>query len=506
MSKNILYNLIIYELIIISSIKLLNCFYALPFETIFIKDETIEQNDFHTNLIQNELFINLTMGKPEQQFKSILKMDVYGFIIYENALNYSLSNSYEIVDEELRISWLYNYNSTPSKDNFYLPEFNSYKNFNNKKYDIKKTNKATFLRIEQKSGTSNNFNKMFYNYGIIGLKLNSNSYFNAPEFVSSLKDIKEIKNYIFSLKFENNLINGFSDINNKGYFIVGEDLIDDEKEKEEIQYSHYQVFGGTMEWDLNFDKIYTKFNDNNNIKNEGYIQMKKTANILVNYPYMVGDSEYFLYIKENFFNELENKGVCTCNNFIYDRKYYSYICDSKSEYFMNSLKNNFPDLIFEHKELGMNFTLTKNDLFVYNSFNKSDTNLYFLILNNSDVQYTYYTWIIGIPFLKKYRLSFNYESKNIGFYKNDGKIIEKNKEKSNFFKSIFFKIVIIIILIIIIFALGMIFQKNFKKARKKKANELDDDNYEYESYKENGNNNEYINKDDHNKMGIEAIN
>ncbi len=40
---------------------------------------------------------------------------------------------------------------------------------------------------------------------------------------------------------------------------------------------------------VKFDKIYTKFNDNNNIKNEGYIQMKKTANIFVNYPYMVGD-------------------------------------------------------------------------------------------------------------------------------------------------------------------------------------------------------------------------
>ena len=101
----------------------------------------------------------------------------------------------------------------------------------------------------------------------------------------------------------------------------------------------------------NKSEEFVRFNDNNNIKNEGYIQMKKTANILVNYPYMVGDTEYFQYIKENFFNELENKGVCSCNNFIYNRKYYSYICDSKSEYFMNSLKNNYSDLIFEFKEL-----------------------------------------------------------------------------------------------------------------------------------------------------------
>ena len=498
MSKIILYNLIIYQLIIFSSIKLINSFYALPFETIFIKDETIKENDYHTKLIQNDLYVNLTIGEPEQQFKSILKMDKYGFIIYEDAFDYSISNSYEIVDEELRISWLYNFNSTPSKDNFYLPSFNSYKDFNNKKYDIKKTDKATFLLIEQKTGKIDNFNKMFYKYGIIGLKFNSNSYFNAPEFVNSLKNIKEINNYIFSLKFENKYINNFSDNDNRGYFIVGEELIDDEKEKDEIKYALCEYFGGAIEWDLKFQKIYTNLNNNKN----GYKLETKTSHILVNSPYMVGDSEYFEYIEENFFNELVNKDVCFYNNKIKDGEYSSFICNSKSEYFMNKLKN-FPDLIFEHRDLEFNFTLTKNDLFAYNSFNKSDTNLYFLILKNLDGQYTYYNWIIGIPFLKKFRLSFDYEAKRIGFYKKDGKINGENKEKNNFFKSIYFKIIIVVILIIIIFTLGMVFQKILQKPRKKKANELDD-NYEYESYKENANNN--IINEENNKIGVEEIN
>ena len=167
---------------------------------------------------------------------------------------------------------------------------------------------------------------------------------------------------------------------------------------------------------------------------------------------------------------------------------------------MEYLNNNFPDLVFEHKEFGINFTLTKNDLFAYNIFNDSDTNLYFLILNNIGERF-YIPWSLGIPFLKKYRLSFNYDSKMIGYYKNDGKIIDKNKnvENNNIFNSDFFKIFIIVILGIILFLLGMQMQKLLQKQRKKKANELDD-NYDYEPYKDNNN------KKDKNSIDIKGIN
>ena len=93
----------------------------------------------------------------------------------------------------------------------------------------------------------------------------------------------------------------------------------------------------------------------------------------------------------------------------------------------------------------------------------------------------YNNWTLGLPFLKKYRLSFNFDSKQIGYYK-DYENIPKNDEQ-NKLSFIFIKTIIIIILIIIIFILGMQFQKKIIKVpRKNKANELDD-NYEYNSYK-----------------------
>ena len=52
------FNFII-EIFLIQLFHFINNFYVLPFETIYIKDETINGTDYHSNLIQNELYVNL---------------------------------------------------------------------------------------------------------------------------------------------------------------------------------------------------------------------------------------------------------------------------------------------------------------------------------------------------------------------------------------------------------------------------------------------------------------
>ena len=500
-----------FEFFLFLSFKLINCFYIIPFDTIYIKDEAInETNNYLNDIMQNELYMNLSMGIPQQDLRVVLKMEKTGFMIYEDALKYNLSESYEEVDEKIDQGWIMDTIYFLSKDHFYLCSISSYKDIDKIKEncDMKKTNKAKFLRLQNKPGKTNSYNKMFYTYGIIGLKYNNIPSFNAPQFVLSFNDSNEIKSKCFSFKFENNLRKGFIDNNNKGYFIFGEELTDDIDEKNEINYIQIKSIGSGLAWALKFDKIYTKVNDigiKDEEINKNFIEFKqenRDAGIIANNPYLRGIDEYFKYINETFFNDLVEKKVCHYNNLINNGEYYSYICDSKSEYFMERLNKSFPDLVFEHKDLEKNFTLTKNDLFAYNSFNDSDTNLYFLVINYVKKPPYYITWSLGIPFLKKYRLSFNYDSKMIGFYKNDGKIIDKSKKEDdfNFFESNIFKIFIIIILVIIIFILGMLFQKNLQRTRKKKANELDD-NYEYESYKDNDNLDNKDNKG--NKIGIE---
>ena len=94
---------------------------------------------------------------------------------------------------------------------------------------------------------------MFYTYGIIGLKFNYNPYFQAPEFVKSLKASKDINNETFYLTFEKNSKNGFATNNNKGKFFVGKLL-----HKDKAIYSESINYGGELFWGLNFDHIYLK--------------------------------------------------------------------------------------------------------------------------------------------------------------------------------------------------------------------------------------------------------
>ena len=484
--------------------KYINNFFVLPFDTIYINDKTIKEEDYHTLLFQNELYVNLSIGTPRQDIKAMLKMDKYGFLIYEDAFNPNLSTTYEKIKENLKISWVWNFIPFSLKDHFYISSFNSYKNFenyisqnNNKEllYNITKTNKTKFMSIHLKN-TKNNFNKMFHNYGIIGLKLNGNPNFNPPEFVVSLKKSQEIKSYSFSLKFNNETKNGFFNNVNKGYFIIGEELTDDESEIDKICYTNGLKYGGEINWETNFDNIYTKNNNFNMNKNKNdfkhFISKRKQGNFFVNKPYILGTKEYNEFINETFFYELIEQKICYVNYKINNNDYFSYICDSTSKIFINNLNNNFPDLIFEHKELGENFTLTKYDLFSYNIFNNSDLNLYFLVMFANPKGHSYiFSWLLGVPFFKKYRLSFNYDTKKIGYYKDDGKIIMKQNRKINNFKLLnnnYFKIFLILILICIIFILGMCYQKKIiKLPRKIKANELED-NYEYNSYINNKNN------------------
>ena len=490
----------IISLIYLSTFKT-KCYFIFPFESTFIKDKTIKDTDFFTNLIQNELFINFNIGSNEENIRAILRMDKYGFLIYENSYNYNNSKTYEKLipdfEDNLKTSWVKDCEQIPSKDIFYI----STQDNNN---PIIKTNKTRFLLLKEKENTSLYFNEMYYNYAIIGLKYNSNSYFNAPEFVKELKKSKAIDNYYFYFVFDKPTKNGFAINNNKGKFIIGKDL-----DENETIHTECISFPGELLWGLEFNNIYTK---NNNEDKKKFEDIKLKADIIGTFPYIKTPYIFFEYLRTNFFENLLQKNICKRINFtkhdIYlDSHYYSYACNSESNIFMESLNNNFPEIIFEHKKLNQYFSLTKNDLFAFNNFDNNDNNLYFLMVSgeyNTD-------WTLGIPFLKNYIFSYNYESKMVGYYADYGKEKNNNNEGKNnsFFKSLAFKIIIIVILVIMVFAFGVIFQKYYKKSRKKKANELDDE-FDYEPHKDDNNENNNVidnnnNENNKNNDGNESL-
>ena len=119
------------RIILVIYFNAVNNFFVLPFETIYVKDQSIDNNTYYNILFQNELYTNLSIGNPPQNTKSLLKMEISGFEIYQGAFNYNLSTTSEKGIWDLNVNRLWHFMSYPIKDYFYFISFNSYNNFIN---------------------------------------------------------------------------------------------------------------------------------------------------------------------------------------------------------------------------------------------------------------------------------------------------------------------------------------------------------------------------------------
>ena len=124
---------------------------------------------------------------------------------------------------------------------------------------------------------------------------------------------------------------------------------------------------------------------------------------------------------------------------------------------------------------------TTNYSFIFNSdslWEEKNGYKYFKI-----IKHEFYNddWYFGKPFFQKYQLIFDYDNKKIGLYSKIFSDNDVNDDKNNG-QNIIIYILIILGLSIIIVGLIFLIIKIYKKfPKKKKANELIDDNYVYES-------------------------
>lgn len=121
---------------------------------------------------------------------------------------------------------------------------------------------------------------------------------------------------------------------------------------------------------------------------------------------------------------------------------------------------------FQSNELNYIFKINSNDI-----LKESGDYIFIKIL----FQQYGGNWILGKPFLFKYKFMLNPELKEIGFYSSNNKNKKSNQNNSKW------KLILIIFILCIIFAiLGVILGKKiYGLKRKKRANEMADDDYEY---------------------------
>lgn len=356
------------------------------------------------NIFYDLAYVNLSIGTPPQIAPFQLNINSQTFYVPNKYFSPNKSSTYKSLSKEEES---YTYGDVKA-------------GFNAK--DILKLDnleeEINFI-FETKTSKDNDL-------GNIGLLIPFVFQTDVKPFFQSLKNAGIINSYIFTLKYFSNI--SLADtlynygIQNKpiGQFIIGDDPHNYESDKNLYNESVYNKVGAMyqidgLHWDINFTSIYSYFNNNNS---KTMIPDKTFAEINPNNGYIFTTSSYFKLIKKNFFDNY--KDICKEKNLV--DNYYKYIeCNKDDSFDIES----FPSIYFEHKIFETIFNLTYKDLFV---FDEANNKYIFLILHSRLSN----NWIFGSVFLKKYQFTFNVDSRTIGYYKsmNDYKR-DDSKEKNN---------------------------------------------------------------------------
>ena len=288
----------------------------------------------------------------------------------------------------------------------------------------------------------------------IGLKRNRlTMYEPETNFIERLFKSKYIETYDFTLEYLTE---------NEGRIIIGDEPYIYNTSKSDRKY---KVSGAIFDkrknsFYLNFDNIYM-------MNNKGQKEEMTTlsAKVLIDLGVIIGPEDYRKKIKELFFDNLEGKCYEDKNN---SGKIF-YYCDKSAE---NDIKNNFPTLYFHMQLYFKTFELTYKDLFI-----EKNGKFYFLIYFKSLNYFNYFE--IGKILLKKYIFTFNQYNNHIGYYNEDIKIEGEEEPKKSFWQNIYFWIIIGVLFVIFAFLGFFIGKKVRDSVRKKRLNEVDDDNYDY---------------------------
>ena len=438
-------------------------------------------NNIMKNIYINDIYVKLELGSPPQKIyicinansnDFFISKDIPMFRMFEE--EYSKKNGSFYFDSKKSTTLSYQFEdrghlyfshshlSEYVKDNFIF-------------YSTKKNNNKILIQ---------NFNFLLAykvngpNHGIIGLKGGIIENFKRDDIFTALKKNKLIKKYIWYLSYnENDKNNGSLIIGNyphedNNFNCIGKNAFLTKNNFRKV-YSKIDSNSEDGQWGLNFNRIFSKnINVSPNINEEILDDCHNCKKVALNpsLGVVIGPNKYKYLLEDIYMNKFLDNKICFQSILNlgknYEKKtYYYYYCNSS---FIQQMKKEFNDIVFEHLEFEYNFSLTFDDLFI-----QKDKYIFSKIIFKD---YHSTTWELGSPFISKYLFIFNSDSKEIGFYSiNDKKIddikINNNKTFVNFIQ----KIIIGFLLIIIGIYIG---KKLFGLRRKLRANELEE-KFEY---------------------------
>ena len=424
-------------------------FYFVKAKKIIIPFKTAHNTEinFIESLLYDQIYATLEIGTNKQKVylgitteESLLAIESAEF----NEFSYDCSKSTSYKNNRDRYIDTFKSKKYISgdilNDTFYF-----YNNLDFKKQDIKTYNDIMFGYItklgrdftpKDNGYIDNNKNLIS---GEIGLQITID-YIDTghTSILKSLKNLDLIDNLVWSINYTNS---------EEGYLILGE-----KPYQYNDSYSEENRTKTACTTDLNRDYSWTLIFNDIKMGNEK-LNLYRMGDYSPQYGLIIGTSQYLEKVKPYF----DDLGKCELNEIRFKQILYSYyVCD------INVNLNSFEPIEFIHIELEKKFILDKDDLFMDYNGKK-----YFLVIfqKESSTQ----KWGLGKPFVKKYQLIFDHESRNIFLY-------EYSKKTESIPGSKIILICVCIVLGIGAVVLGIIFGKVFlAEKKKKKARELIDE-------------------------------
>ena len=421
--------LFLYFIIFINSKKII-----FPFKEKELNKTIISNNDlntFYDQIYLNNLYTKLKIANTEQIIISTFNSDktnlmlknikdlynieghntynpsnseTFKNITYQN--NEIISNGYSLINETIKL-----YETTDKMinvNNFQLELFN--------KYNLNNENQTLSFEIGLKNDKNKiSFIEQLLNQNIISSNIISIDYTSENEGTVYLGEYPE--KYNNAQKTTKNMSN-----------------IDDD--------SAFQI---------EMDYVYIKYNTGRTFFSDINILFYFEQGIIL------ASNGYEKAIKNVYFNDKIQKGLCTENQIRFDINDYDVIkCSGEITL------EDFPPLNFEVDDL--TFILDHNDL-----FKKIDNVYYFLIVFSSEIK----NWVVGKPFLQKYKLAIDNSKNTITFFtltNNDNNNENNNSNGSN---SNVFVIVLVIFIVIIVLGIILFFFIKIKRKNNLKSSDID---------------------------------
>ena len=437
------------------------CLVVFPFKPAYVnKNGDIDQTkkEYNYTHFMNDYFesfpyTTIEIGNPSQKIKVILTYEDCGF---------KVGKAKYCVNEE---EYLSHYNRNDSSDFYYtdkyiynINEFDKghsaadsiklYKDMNLKKYE-------KFQTMDFYLGSDTN--ELLC--GVVGFKMDrAETYCRNISVIRNFKSNNITDNYKWTLKYNSN---------DEGLVIFGTNMNEIIKNYNEKYLYHIEsrYIGGSYYWCFDIDLL-TVFGD----KNMSFVGKDRWIEINNDYSFLIGNDDFENYIKD-YFSEYVDKNICYKGEWQYNQYYSYYVYECDKEKFGKEDIKKFPSISFLNRKLETELVFENNELFTETKYKF----FYNVIFRKTKGGY----WVFGKLFFKKYQVMFDLDSDIIYIYK-DNKENKNNSDSDNSSGTkLFLQIIGIIGLVCITGFLGYLLGKYLNKMRKKKANELRDDEYDY---------------------------